>query len=69
MTCLAVEYGDHFRETHKNMNYLNSDQEEANAKLLLHGLDATESDAVSIHTCYPDTDVFILALRRYPDLH
>ena len=35
---------------------------------MLHAIDATDSGATAIHICSPDTDLLILALRRYPDL-
>ena len=50
------------------MAYLDSDQEEADTKILLHAVDATASGAKSIKIFSPDTDVFVLALRRYPEL-
>ena len=34
----------------------------------MHALDATANGATEIKIHSPDTDVFILALRRYPDL-
>ena len=56
------------KATYKDMSYLVSNQEEADTKLLLHALDATASGATSIRIHSPDTDVFVLALRRYPEL-
>ena len=50
------------------MAYLESSQEEADTKLLLHAIDATTSGATSIDVISPDTDVFVLALRRFPEL-
>ena len=35
---------------------------------MLHALDATASGATSLQIHSPDTDVFVLALRRHPDL-
>ena len=52
----------------KDTSYLKSDQEEADTKIVLHALDATANGATEIRIHYPDTDVFILSLRRYPDL-
>ena len=54
--------------THKDMSYLNSELEEADTKLLLHALDAKSSGATTLHIHSPDTDVFVLSLRRYPEL-
>ena len=50
------------------MSYLKSDQEEADTKIVLHALDATASGATETRIHSPDTHVFILCLRRYPDL-
>ena len=50
------------------MQYLDSNQEEADTKLLLHAVDATVSGATRIDIILPDTDVIVLALRRYADL-
>ena len=50
------------------MSYLKSDQEESDMKIVLHALDATANGAMEIRIHSPDTDVFILYLRRYPNL-
>ena len=50
------------------MYHLHSNQEEGDKKLLLHALDATDSGATRIRIHSPDTDVFVLSLRRYPQL-
>ena len=50
------------------MSYLKSDQEEADTKIVLHALDATANGATEIRIHSLDTDIFILSLRRYPDL-
>jgi len=50
------------------MSYLKSDQEEADTKIILHALDVTANGATEIRIHSPDTDVFILVLRCYPDL-
>ena len=50
------------------MAYLESSQEEADTKLLLHAIDASTSGATSIDIISPDTDVFVLALIRFPEL-
>ena len=49
------------------MSYLKSDQEEADTKIVLHALDATANGATEIRIHSPDTDVYILSLRRYLD--
>ena len=50
------------------MQYLDSNQEEADTKLPLHAVDGTVSGAMRIDIVSPDTDVFVLALRRHADL-
>ena len=65
---MVVAWGSQCIATHMNMTHLQSTQEEANTKLLLHAVDATSHGASSVAIHSPDTDVFILALRRYPDL-
>ena len=64
----VVAYGCECKGTKRDMSYLKSDQEEADTKIVLHALDATANGATEIRIHSPDTDVFILALRRYPDL-
>ena len=54
--------------THRDMQHLDSNQKEAGTKLLLHAVDATVSGATRIDIVLPDTDVFVLALRRHADL-
>ena len=43
-------------------------QEEADTKIILHALDASAQGATQLSIYSPDTDVLVLALRRYPDL-
>ena len=50
------------------MAYLDSDQEGADTKILLHAVDATSSGATNIKIFSPDTDVFELALGLCPAL-
>lgn len=63
---IVVAWGPHCRATDLRTDHLESIQEEADTKLLLHAVDATQLGASSIAIHLPDTDVFILALRRYP---
>ena len=56
------------RATHKDVAYLDSDQEEADTKILLHAVDATATGAKSIKIFSPDTDLLVLALSRYSEL-
>ena len=54
--------------THQKTEHLQSNQEEADTKLLLHALDATASSASTLEIHSPETDVFVLSLRRYQEL-
>ncbi|XP_028412052.1 uncharacterized protein LOC114534781 [Dendronephthya gigantea] len=45
-----------------------NDHEEADTKIILHAQDATVNGATEIQIHSPDTDVFVLSLRRYTDL-
>jgi hypothetical protein len=65
---VVVAWGTQCRASHTDKRYLNSDHEEADTKLILHAADATACGATSIRICSPDTDVFILAVRHYPEL-
>ena len=64
----VVAWGCQCRATHQNVNYLQSDQEEADTKMLLHAMDATTNGATELYIHSPDTDVLVLSLRRYPEL-
>ena len=63
-----VARGCQFRATHQNVNHLQSDQEEADTKMLLPDLDATANGTTEVYIHSPDTDVLVLPLRRYPEL-
>ena len=54
--------------THKDVGHLQSNQDEADTKMTLHALDATTNGATQLQIHSPDTDVSVLALRRYPEL-
>ena len=64
----VVAYGCDSKGTNRDMSYLKSDQEETDTKIVLHALVATANGARETRIHSSDTDVFILALRRYPDL-
>ena len=51
----------------RNVDHLSSTQEEADTLLLLHAL-YMAGTGVEVQIMSPDTDVMILALRRYPKL-
>ena len=63
---LFVAWGSECQATHKDVTHLQSSQEEADTKILLHALDATAAGETEIRRIHsPDTNVFILASRRY----
>ena len=43
------------------MNQIQSDQEEADTKMLLHALDATANGATELYIHSPDKDVLVLS--------
>ena len=63
-----VVSGSECKATYKEVGHLQSDQEEADTNIILHAVDATSDGAMEIHIHSPDTDVFVFALRRYPEL-
>ena len=65
---LVVAWRCTCKATHKEVSHLESNQEEADTMLLLQAFDATVSGATRICISSPDTDVFVLALSRYPEL-
>ena len=65
---VTVAWDSKCKGTHRDMQYLDSNQEEADTKLLLHAVDATVSGPTRIDIVSPDTDVFVLAMRRHADL-
>ena len=65
---VIVAYGNRCQGTLHDMSHLNSEQEEADTKLLLHAVDAKTSGATSIHIYSQYTYVFILSLHRYSEL-
>ena len=66
---MTVAWDSKCKGTHRDMQYLDSNQEEACTKLVLHAVDATVSGATRIDIVLPDTDVFVLALRRHAEQH
>ena len=63
-----VAWGSVCKATHKDEGHLQSNQDEADTKMILRALDATANGATKLLIHSPDTDVFVLALRRYPEL-
>ena len=54
--------------THCSLDYLSSTHEEADTKLISHALNAKVRGATKIFIFAQDTDVLVLALRRYDRL-
>ena len=50
------------------MSHLQNNLKEAHTKSLLHAADGTMCGETSLTIHSPDTDVIVLALRRYPKL-
>ncbi|CAH3178932.1 unnamed protein product [Porites lobata] len=65
---LVVAWGSVCKATHKDVGHLQSNQEEAVTKMILHALDTIANGATQLQIYSPDTDVLVLALRRYPEL-
>ena len=59
---LVVAWGSECQVTHKDVGHLQSNQEEADTKMILHDLDATANGATQLQIRSPDTDVFVLAI-------
>ena len=66
--CVVVAWSCCCEATHMDASHLASNHEEADTKLLLHAVDATISGTTSIEIMSPNTDVFVLSLRRFPQL-
>ena len=65
---VIVAWGCNCQGTHLDVVHLRSSQEEADTKIILHAVDAASLGATEITIHSPDTDVLVLALRRYPQL-
>ena len=57
--------GNGCEATHKGMGHL---QEEADTRMVLHALDATNDGATKLSIHLPDPDVLVLAIRRYLEM-
>ena len=64
----VVSWACQCEAAHQRTEYLQSNQEEADTKLLLHALDASANGATILTIHSLDTDVFVLSLRCYPKL-
>jgi len=65
-TCI-VSTKDGAMCNHGDVSYLSTNQEEADTIIILHAVDAALVSN-TVHMLSPDTDVFVLALRRLPDI-
>ena len=57
-----------WRATHKDVGYLQCNHEEADTKIILDAVDATDEDVTELSIHLADTNVLVLAIRRYPDM-
>ena len=66
---VVVAWGSQCRDTHthRNVCHIHSQQEVADTKLILHVAEATAIGASIINIYSPDTDAFVLAIRRYTE--
>ena len=60
--------GNGCEATHKGMGHLQSDHEEADTRMVLHALDATNDGATKLSIHSPNPDVLVLAIRRYLEM-
>ena len=65
---VIVAWGCYCQGTHFDVTHLRSTQEEADTKIIFQAVDAASRGATEIAIHSPDTDVFVLSLRRYPQL-
>ena len=65
---VVVAWATEFKATYKDVSHLQSDREEADTKIILYALDATADGATEISIYSPDTDVLLLAIRRYQEM-
>ena len=57
------------RTTFKDVGHLQSNHEEADTKIILHAVDASDDDVTELSIHSPDTDAIVLAIRRYPEMY
>ena len=67
-TYVVTSKGDCMASNSLPIQHLRSEQEEADTRMLLHALDATQRGATSITIQSPDTDVLVLTLWVYKTL-
>ena len=65
---VVVAWRSECKGTSEDFSLLQSNHEEGDTKIVLHAVDATSRGATDLRIHSPDTDVFVLALRRYSSL-
>lgn len=60
---VIVAWATECKATHKDIVHLQSDNEEADTKIVLHALDAIADRATKLSIYSPDIDVLVLAIR------
>ena len=65
---IVVAWGTECEATHKDVGHLYSDREEANTKIILNALDATNDGATKLFIHSPDTDFLVLAIKWYSEI-
>lgn len=62
----VVSWQDKASASHMDVSRLANTQEEADTKIILHAVHLAERGAKTLHIFSPDTDVMVLAIRRFP---
>ena len=65
---LVVAWATNCRATHKDVGHLQCNHGEADTKIILPTVDATDDDVTELSIHSADTDVLVLAIRRYPEM-
>jgi hypothetical protein len=65
---IVCSWRDKAESNKTDVSHLSSSHEEADTKIVLHAVDATERGATQVSIYSLDTDVFILFVRRFPKL-
>ena len=62
---VVVAWVTECKATYKDVSHLQSDHEESDTKIILRALDTTADGATELSICSPDTDILVLAIKRY----
>ena len=65
---VVVAWATNCRATYKDVGHLQCNHEEADTKIILHTVDATDDDVTELSFHSADTDVLVLTIRRYPEM-